>query len=67
MSKSQLFTSKVFSTEAIKLADTEETIVVGGRDKFHLLESGFSGIKQDRCYRLGFAGTGASAEFARFT
>jgi ketol-acid reductoisomerase len=46
MSKSQLFTSKVFPTEAIKLADTEETIVVGGRDKFHLLESGFSGIKQ---------------------
>lgn len=47
MSKgNQFFTSKVFPTETIKLADTKETIVVGGRDKFHLLEKGFVGIKQ---------------------
>ena len=42
----QFFKSKVFQTKTIKLADTEETIVVGGRDKFYLLEEGFSGIKQ---------------------
>lgn len=42
----QFFTSKVFQTKTIKLADTEETIVVGGRGKFYLLEEAFVGIKQ---------------------
>lgn len=40
------FTSNVFDTETIRLADTEETIVRGGRDKFHLLPAAFAGIKQ---------------------
>ena len=40
------FTSKVFETETIQLADTQEMIVRGGRDKFHLLPKAFDGIKQ---------------------
>jgi ketol-acid reductoisomerase len=40
------FTTKVFETEIIKLADTEEQIVRGGRDKFHLLPAAFEGIRQ---------------------
>ncbi|HSR36069.1 MAG TPA: ketol-acid reductoisomerase, partial [Desulfurivibrionaceae bacterium] len=40
------FKSQVFATETLKLADTEETIVRGGRDKFHLLPQAFAGIKQ---------------------
>ncbi len=40
------FKSQVFATETLKLADTEETIVRGGRDKFHLLPKAFAGIKQ---------------------
>ncbi|MDA8165466.1 MAG: ketol-acid reductoisomerase [Desulfobacteraceae bacterium] len=40
------FQSKVFETKVIRLADTEETIVVGGRDKFPLLPKAFAGIKQ---------------------
>ncbi len=40
------FTSNVFDTEIIRLADTEETIVRGGRDKFHLLPKAFAGIQQ---------------------
>ncbi len=40
------FTSNVFETEVIRLADTEERIVRGGRDKFHLLPQAFAGIKQ---------------------
>ena len=40
------FTSKVFATEIITLADTTETIVRGGRDKFPLLARAFEGIKQ---------------------
>jgi len=40
------FTSKVFPTETLKLADTEEMIVRGGRDKFHLLPKAFDGIRQ---------------------
>lgn len=41
-----LFTSNVFATEIIELADTRETIVRGGRDKFALLPKAFDGIKQ---------------------
>ncbi|MBU0729517.1 MAG: ketol-acid reductoisomerase [Proteobacteria bacterium] len=40
------FESKIFETETIQLAETEETIVRGGRDKFHLLTEAFAGIKQ---------------------
>jgi len=48
------FQSKVFDTEIIALADTEETIVRGGRDKFHLLPEAFEGIRQ-----IGFIGWGS--------
>ena len=41
-----LFTSNVFETEIIQLADTRETIVRGGRDKFSLLAKAFEGIQQ---------------------
>lgn len=51
---STTFQSSVFETEVIKLAETEETIVRGGRDKFHLLPRAFSGIKQ-----IGFIGWGS--------
>lgn len=40
------FSSKVFDTEIITLAETKEQIVRGGRDKFHLLPKAFAGIKQ---------------------
>ncbi len=38
------YTSQVFDTETIKLVETEELIVRGGRDRFHLLEKAFTGI-----------------------
>lgn len=40
------FTSKVFETEVIRLANTEERIVRGGRDRFPLLPKALEGIKQ---------------------
>jgi ketol-acid reductoisomerase len=40
------FTSKIFETEVIRLSDTEERIVRGGRDRFPLLPKAFEGIKQ---------------------
>lgn len=40
------FKSNVFATEVITLADTQEMIVRGGRDKFPLLARAFDGIKQ---------------------
>ena len=40
------FTSNVFDTEIITLAETQEQIVRGGRDRFPLLEKAFAGIKQ---------------------
>ena len=40
------FTSNVFETEVITLADTREMIVRGGRDKFPLLARAFDGIRQ---------------------
>ncbi|HFQ81877.1 MAG TPA: ketol-acid reductoisomerase [Desulfobacterales bacterium] len=42
----ETFSTNIFKTETIKLADTEELIVRGGRDQFHLLEQAFAGIKQ---------------------
>ena len=49
-----LFTSNVFETEIIQLADTRETIVRGGRDKFALLAKAFEGIQQ-----IGVVGWGS--------
>src|SRR5579864_4979928 len=40
------FTSKVFQTRVVKMADREETIVAGGRHLFPLLPKAFEGIRQ---------------------
>ena len=40
------FTSNVFETRTVKMADREETIVAGGRNLFPLLPKAFDGIKQ---------------------
>ena len=40
------FSSKVFETQVIRLGDTEERIVRGGRDRFALLPKAFAGIQQ---------------------
>ena len=40
------FTSNVFETRTIQLADREETIVAGGRHLFPLLPKAFDGIEQ---------------------
>src|SRR3954466_16432308 len=40
------FTSKVFETRVVKMADREETIVAGGRHLFRLLPKAFDGIRQ---------------------
>ena len=49
------FKSNVFETEVITLADTQEMIVRGGRDKFPLLAKAFDGIKQ-----IGVIGWGST-------
>jgi ketol-acid reductoisomerase len=38
------FTSKVFETRLVKMADDEETIVEGGRHLFSLLHKALDGI-----------------------
>ena len=48
------FETKVFEKEKIRLADTEEYIVRGGRDKFSLLPRAFDGIK-----KIGVIGWGS--------
>ena len=50
------FTSNVFSPVDVKLADTTETIVKGGRDLFPLLPKAFEGIE-----RIGVIGWGSQA------
>jgi len=50
------FTSNVFTTEEVTLADTTETIVRGGRDLFPLLPKAFEGIKN-----IGVIGWGSQA------
>ncbi len=40
------FTSQIFETRSVKMADREETIVAGGRNLFPLLPKAFAGIKQ---------------------
>jgi ketol-acid reductoisomerase len=42
----QGFKTNIFEKKTIKMADTEEDVVVGGRDKFHLLPKAFEGVKQ---------------------
>ena len=48
------FETRVFEKEKINLADTEEYIVRGGRDKFALLPKAFDGIK-----KIGVIGWGS--------
>jgi ketol-acid reductoisomerase len=50
------FTSKIFTTQEVTLADTTETIVRGGRDLFPLLPKAFAGIE-----RIGVIGWGSQA------
>ena len=50
------FKSNVFKTQEVKLADTKETIVKGGRDLFPLLPKAFEGIK-----KIGVIGWGSQA------
>src|SRR5213082_2609336 len=40
------FTSKVFKTRVVKMADREETIVAGGRHLFSRLPKAFEGVRQ---------------------
>src|ERR1700704_7162631 len=40
------FTSKMFETRVVKMADREETIVAGGRHLFPVLPKAFEGIRQ---------------------
>eukprot|EP00448_Togula_jolla_P011822 CAMPEP_0170617932 /NCGR_PEP_ID=MMETSP0224-20130122/26687_1 /TAXON_ID=285029 /ORGANISM="Togula jolla, Strain CCCM 725" /LENGTH=490 /DNA_ID=CAMNT_0010943869 /DNA_START=171 /DNA_END=1643 /DNA_ORIENTATION=+ len=40
------FDTKVFEKRRVQMADMEEDVVVGGRDKFHLIPKAFEGIKQ---------------------
>jgi len=40
------FQTKVFEKKTVKMADTDEDVIVGGRDKFHLLPAAFKGVKQ---------------------
>ena len=40
------FSSKIFETRVIRMADREETILAGGRHLFPLLPKAFAGIKQ---------------------
>lgn len=50
------FTSEIFTTQEVELADTKETIVKGGRDLFPLLPKAFEGIS-----KIGFIGWGSQA------
>lgn len=50
------FNTKVFEKELVKLADTEEYIVRGGRDRYKLLKKAFAGVKQ-----IGVVGWGSQA------
>jgi ketol-acid reductoisomerase len=50
------FSSDIFQTQQVTLADTTETIVKGGRDLFPLLPRAFAGIKD-----IGVIGWGSQA------
>lgn len=47
-------TSSVYNVESLKLNNTKENIIKGGKDKFELLEKGFEGVKQ-----IGIIGWGS--------
>ena len=55
------FSSKVFETQVIRLGDTEERIVRGGRDRFVLLPKAFEGIQQIGV--IGWGSQGPAQEF----
>ncbi|MFP3983948.1 MAG: ketol-acid reductoisomerase [Desulfurivibrionaceae bacterium] len=57
------FNSKVFETRNIQLADTEETIVKGGRDLFPLLPTALEGIKQIGVIGWGSQGPAQAQNF----
>lgn len=57
------FQSNVFETKTIKLADTEETIVKGGRDLFPLLPKALDGIKQIGVIGWGSQGPAQAQNF----
>lgn len=57
------FSSKVFETRNIRLADTEETIVKGGRDLFPLLPQALEGIKQIGVIGWGSQGPAQAQNF----
>ncbi|MBU4263977.1 MAG: ketol-acid reductoisomerase [Proteobacteria bacterium] len=57
------FTSNVFKTQTIKLANTEETIVKGGRDLFPLLPKALDGIKQIGVIGWGSQGPAQAQNF----
>ncbi len=57
------FSSNVFETKKIQLADTEETIVKGGRDLFHLLPRALDGIKQIGVIGWGSQGPAQAQNF----
>ena len=59
------FSSKVFETQVIRLGDTEERIVRGGRDRFALLPKAFEGIKQIGVIGSGLTRSSPGAEFTR--
>jgi len=50
------FSSNIFKTQEVKLGETTETIVKGGRDLFPLLPKAFEGIEQ-----IGVIGWGSQA------
>ncbi len=57
------FKSNVFETQIIKLADTEEMIVKGGRDLFPLLPRALEGIKQIGVIGWGSQGPAQAQNF----
>ncbi len=57
------FKSNVFETQIIKLADTEEMIVKGGRDLFPLLPKALDGIKQIGVIGWGSQGPAQARNF----
>lgn len=57
------FSSNVFKTKNIKLADTEETIVKGGRDLFPLLPKALEGVKQIGVIGWGSQGPAQAQNF----
>jgi len=57
------FSSNVFETKNIRLGDTEETIVKGGRDLFPLLPKALEGVKQIGVIGWGSQGPSQAQNF----